>query len=330
MIDKGEDRGRSSARRQNELAVWKQINHTLVKLKISQQNRHHGKVTASIKSGGTSYRVKNLIWGFGQWLQIVWKTYGEVWQLQSQVVSPDFLRVVLRKGILPLVNIQKEPLRSYIETLIFEGIPNIGFFAGLKEPRLLTEEERNGLLNQSLKCFRTSSSLAITEVQADIDRTMREVEKIRIDWKNRVEIEATQLAYKTRNVEETKTTQAPAFDTSREQCRRDELGGPNSVNVEASEHSKTALGEAVKFEHSDDYTWVKIRGKQFTLTPTQASVVQILHESYTRGKPDVSKKSILGKIEHETSRLRDIFKSTRGAWKVLVRSERRGVYRINL
>jgi hypothetical protein len=63
------------------------------------------------------------------------------------------------------------------------------------------------------------------------------------------------------------------------------------------------------FERSEDYSWVKIRGSNFTLTRMQAQVVGILHEAYERGKPGLGTAYILKRIERETSRLRDTARS---------------------
>jgi hypothetical protein len=85
------------------------------------------------------------------------------------------------------------------------------------------------------------------------------------------------------------------------------------------------------FSHSDDYTSVTTpNGAKFTLTKAQGAVIAILHDAFKSGNPNVSNTKILETLERETSRLQDIFKSSPGGWKALIKSTRRGVYRLNL
>jgi hypothetical protein len=85
------------------------------------------------------------------------------------------------------------------------------------------------------------------------------------------------------------------------------------------------------FEHDHQYRHVEIGGKPFSLTPDQARVIEILHLAHKSGRPDVPNREILAKLERETSRLRDIFRSRPGAWRALVkRGVGRGMSRLNL
>jgi hypothetical protein len=56
-----------------------------------------------------------------------------------------------------------------------------------------------------------------------------------------------------------------------------------------------------------------------------------LHLAYKSGRPNVPIREILEKLERETSRLRDIFRSRPGAFEALVKHVRpgRGVCRLN-
>jgi hypothetical protein len=86
-----------------------------------------------------------------------------------------------------------------------------------------------------------------------------------------------------------------------------------------------------QFTHSDDYTSLTMPdGRSFTLTKEQARAIGMLHKAWTSGNVGVSGRSILEALGRETSRLQDIFRSTPGAWKALVKSTRRGIYRLNL
>jgi hypothetical protein len=92
------------------------------------------------------------------------------------------------------------------------------------------------------------------------------------------------------------------------------------------------LGEKPEvFPHNEDYTSVTMPdGQPFTLTKEQGRAIGMLHKAWLSGNPWVSNTSILKMLERETSRLQNIFRSTPGAWKVLIKSGRRGVYRLNL
>ena len=100
-----------------------------------------------------------------------------------------------------------------------------------------------------------------------------------------------------------------------------------SVGRNSTEPKKEPSG----FTHSDDYRSVTLRGETHLLTAQQAHVIQILHEAYKNGTPEVGTASVLEKVDTTNSRLRDTFKSNPPAWKVLVvRGKRRGTLRLNL
>jgi len=52
------------------------------------------------------------------------------------------------------------------------------------------------------------------------------------------------------------------------------------------------------FIHSDDFRSLNFKGEEFTLTPRQAEVIQILHEAYKSGIPGVAKSSIYEKMNY--------------------------------
>jgi hypothetical protein len=84
------------------------------------------------------------------------------------------------------------------------------------------------------------------------------------------------------------------------------------------------------FKYSDDYRWVRIRGRDYRLTPMQAQVIQILHKAYLDSKPELGVDRILAEIDARSSRLRDIFRSRPGSWGNLVKKTSRGVVRLNI
>jgi hypothetical protein len=122
------------------------------------------------------------------------------------------------------------------------------------------------------------------------------------------------------------------------QSQRERLAGseeniPSAIAEATAETKAGTTNPAMPpggFEHSEDYTSVIIRGEPFTLTSRQAQVIEILHEEYTRGTPDVGTAFILEKINCKTSRLRDIFRSRPAARKALVKSFSKGTVRLNL
>lgn len=89
--------------------------------------------------------------------------------------------------------------------------------------------------------------------------------------------------------------------------------------------------QPIGFTHSHDYRSVSLGGQAYSLTERQAQVIQILHEAYKNGTPEVGSVSILEKLETRNSRLRDTFKTNQPAWKALIaHGARRGTLRLNL
>lgn len=89
--------------------------------------------------------------------------------------------------------------------------------------------------------------------------------------------------------------------------------------------------QSIGFTHSGDYRSVSSGGQTHSLTGRQAQVIQILHEAYKNGTPDVGSALILEKLETRNSRLRDTFKTNRRAWKALiVPGKTKGTLRLNL
>jgi hypothetical protein len=85
------------------------------------------------------------------------------------------------------------------------------------------------------------------------------------------------------------------------------------------------------FTHSSDFHSVTLRGQQFSLTPSQAQVVERLFEAYQNGTPEIGQHTLIVGLELQSRRLRDIFKSRPEAWGTLVVPGRtRGTYRLNI
>ncbi|WP_123193381.1 hypothetical protein [Pannonibacter phragmitetus] len=87
--------------------------------------------------------------------------------------------------------------------------------------------------------------------------------------------------------------------------------------------------EEATFIHSADYFEVRCNGCRFKLGPIQAEVVRALHEAAQAGEPWQNGKAILSRAGSKSLRMADVFKSQKD-WRHLIRSDRRGGYRLNL
>lgn len=80
---------------------------------------------------------------------------------------------------------------------------------------------------------------------------------------------------------------------------------------------------------SHDYHFVRIDGQSYQLGAMQATVVRSLHEAMVTGRPWLFGKTLLKQAGSTSHRLRDIFR-TQPAWKMLIKSDGRGYYCLNL
>ncbi len=93
---------------------------------------------------------------------------------------------------------------------------------------------------------------------------------------------------------------------------------------------ETKKAETPIFMHSPDYRSVNFRGKMFTFTSRQAQAVEILHEAYNRGTPDVGKTYILEALDSNTTRLKDAFQKSEAWGTLIIQGKRKGLYRLNI
>ena len=84
------------------------------------------------------------------------------------------------------------------------------------------------------------------------------------------------------------------------------------------------------FRHSPDYRSVRLNGKLYALTPLAAQAIQLLHEQFMQGTPEIGKDYILEELGSPSKRLRDIFQCCEDWKELVVPGEKRGTYRINL
>ena len=82
-----------------------------------------------------------------------------------------------------------------------------------------------------------------------------------------------------------------------------------------------------QFRHSPTYDTVRLRGIEFRLGPIRREVVRKLHEASKSDQPWVSGKLLL---PDPTNRMVDTFKNLKPSWRLLIASDRRGSYRLNL
>lgn len=87
--------------------------------------------------------------------------------------------------------------------------------------------------------------------------------------------------------------------------------------------------EAGMFLASQDYQDVRCNGVRFRLGPIQAEVVRALHEAALADAPWQNGKSILQAAGSRSLKMSDVFKSQKH-WRDLIRSDRRGAYRLNV
>lgn len=87
--------------------------------------------------------------------------------------------------------------------------------------------------------------------------------------------------------------------------------------------------EEPTFIASADYQEVRCNGSRFKLGPIQAEVVRALHDAAMAGEPWQNGKSVLSGAGSKSLRMADVFKSQVN-WRHLIRSDRRGGYRLNL
>lgn len=87
--------------------------------------------------------------------------------------------------------------------------------------------------------------------------------------------------------------------------------------------------EEPTFIASSDYQEVRCNGSRFKLGPIQAEVIRTLHEAALAGDPWQNGKTVLSSAGSKSLRMADVFKSQTN-WRHLIRSDRRGGYRLNL
>ena len=108
--------------------------------------------------------------------------------------------------------------------------------------------------------------------------------------------------------------------------RRDER---DRFEIQSGFSGLSEVGEENTFIASADYQDVRCNGYRFKLGPIQAEVVRALHAAAQAGEPWQNGKAILSAAGSRSLRMADVFKSKKN-WRQLIRSDRKGGYRLNV
>lgn len=80
---------------------------------------------------------------------------------------------------------------------------------------------------------------------------------------------------------------------------------------------------------SKDYRYIKLGDEEYHFGDVQARIIEQLHDAIGSYTPWVHGKTLIHGSGSHSTRLRDIFKSSRG-WTKVVLSDKRGYYRLNI
>jgi len=103
---------------------------------------------------------------------------------------------------------------------------------------------------------------------------------------------------------------------------------PFAMPNRAARERRGLFGDQPAFEHSPDYTWIKLDREVFLLPDTAAAIAKVLHEAHLAGRPYLRWPEIVTEIYASPKSMHDAFKTVRN-WKALIVLERRR-YRLNL
>ena len=95
------------------------------------------------------------------------------------------------------------------------------------------------------------------------------------------------------------------------------------------EPARSPAPAVVQFRHDEGYRHVWLAGQEYLLTPKQADIVRVLHEAALAGRPWMRLEDIRDAADFGSAKLSQNFRRMTG-WRSLIRSDRRGYYRLNL
>jgi hypothetical protein len=89
--------------------------------------------------------------------------------------------------------------------------------------------------------------------------------------------------------------------------------------------------EPAGFTHDAGYAHVMINGIEFTLNPTQAGIVRVLHKAVRDGRRWVPVEELRQEVGFEQAKLSGVFRYMKDpGWRTLIAADTRGAYRLNL
>lgn len=89
----------------------------------------------------------------------------------------------------------------------------------------------------------------------------------------------------------------------------------------------------LRFKHSDDYRSIELDRIHYTLTSHEAQVIQILHEAYKEGLPDISIDHLIGEVkglESKLKRIQDLIRNSKKRNALVRAGNQKGTFRLNL
>lgn len=84
------------------------------------------------------------------------------------------------------------------------------------------------------------------------------------------------------------------------------------------------------FQPAPDYSNVTYRGVTYYLSTNQSMAIELLDYNRENGLHGLRGDTILERIESESKRFIDVFKGRKCAWKALITSPKKGVYKLNI
>lgn len=103
-------------------------------------------------------------------------------------------------------------------------------------------------------------------------------------------------------------------------CLRKDIFPHDYVVRMAEQQGALPQKHSADLTHSPDYRSITKNGEEFSLTPRQASIIELLHKAYKNGAPELSQAYIFETIgtASDNPRIRDTFKRNTEARKALI------------
>lgn len=152
--------------------IWNQIDHTLVSLKLQQARpqldreserkrrkvyaRHRGNLNAaSIPASLLDVEIEQM----GKWAATLYQIYCDAWKAQGRKKTPQFLREIYHRAIVPTVEVRKGDAAEFFTN----------------------------------RAARTKQTTGLSELLAELERA---ADRVKDDWRQKTEIEAIEVEHK--------------------------------------------------------------------------------------------------------------------------------------